>query len=114
LYVDGNSTFKWWSRDKVNPVHTINNSNHPYKGFDANYDLNVNISITDWLSFVSTNRFAAGYSKGSSFYSPVVAGQFHGTGYLEEYSAMDYGAISNNLLKFNLRKGDHSISGLAA
>lgn len=113
LYVDGNSTFKWWSRDKVNPVHTINNSNHPYKGFDANYDLNVNISITDWLSFSSTNRLAADYSKGSNFYSPVVAGQYHGTGYLEEYSVVNYGGISNNLLKFNFHKGDHSISGLA-
>lgn len=113
LYVDGNSSFKWWSRDKVNPVHTINNSNHPYKGFDANYDLNINIAITDWLSFASTNRFAAGYNKGSSFYSPLVAGQFHGTGYLEEYSNLNYGYISNDLLKFNFKKGDHSISGLA-
>jgi TonB-linked SusC/RagA family outer membrane protein len=113
LYVDGNSTFKWWSRDKVNPVHTINNSNHPYKGFDANYDVNLNISITNWLSFSSTNRIAAGYSKGTSYFSPVVAGQFHGTGYLEEQSVLDYGGISTNLLKFNLHKGDHSISGLA-
>ena len=30
-------------RDKVNPVHTIANSDHPYKGFDVNYDINLNI-----------------------------------------------------------------------
>src|SRR4029079_9877086 len=55
LYVDGNSTFKWWSRDKVNPLHTIDNSDHPYKGFDINYDASLNIAINRWLSFSSTN-----------------------------------------------------------
>ena len=113
VYVDGNSTFKWWSRDKVNPLHTINNSDHTYKGFDVNYDFALNIDFTRWLSFSSTNRVAAGYNKGSSYYSPVVAGQYHGTGYLNENSTLNYGGISNNLLKFNFRAGDHSISGLA-
>ncbi len=113
LYVDGNSSFKWWSRDKVNPVHTIQNSNHPYKGFDANYDMALNIGITSWLSFSSSNRLAAGYNKGSNYFSPVVAGAFHTTGYLDETSVLNYGLISNNLLKFNFSKGNHSISGLA-
>lgn len=113
VYVDGNSSFKWWSRDKVNPVHTIQNSNHPYKNFDVNYDLGLNINITDWLSFSSSNRAAVGYNKGTDYYSPVVAGQYSGTGFLNELSTLSYGIISNNLLKFNFRKGDHSISGLA-
>lgn len=113
VYVDGNAAFKWWSRDKINPLHTIDHSDHPYKGFDVNYDFAVNIDFTRWLSFSSTNRLAAGYNKGATFYSPLVAGQYHGTGYLTESSTLNYGGISNNLLKFNFRAGDHSISGLA-
>ena len=113
LYVDGNVPFKWWSRDKVNPVHTIANSDHPYKGFDVNYDIALNVGITKWLSFSSTNRISASYNKSTSFYSPVVAGQFHGTGYLEEQSSVNYGGVFNNLLKFNFSKGKHSITGLA-
>ncbi|MBO9633341.1 MAG: SusC/RagA family TonB-linked outer membrane protein [Chitinophagaceae bacterium] len=112
-YVDGNSTFKWWSRDKINPVHTINNSDHPYKGFDVNYDAALNIDITPWLSFTSSNRLAAGYNKSSNFFSPSTAGTYHGSGFLDELSTLNYGIVSNNLLKFNLRYGDHSISGLA-
>ena len=113
IYVDGNSTFKWWSRDKVNPVHTIKNSDHPYKGFDVNYDLNFNYAINNWLTFSSTNRLAASYSKSTSYYSGDVAGQFHGTGFLDESSILSYSAISNNLLKFNFKFGDHQLSGLA-
>ena len=113
IYVDGNSTFKWWSRDKINPVHTIANSDHPYKGFDVNYDLNFNYQIKNWLTFSSTNRVSASYSKSSSYYSSDVAGQFHGTGYLEDDDVLDYGGISNDLLKFNFKFGDHQLSGLA-
>ncbi len=113
LYVDGNSTFKWWSRDKVNPVHTIKNSKHPYKGFSVNYDLALQIAITPWLTFFSANRLAAGYSKSTNYFSPTVAGQYHGTGYLEENSNLDYGLVSNNLLKFNFNRSAHNISGLA-
>jgi TonB-linked SusC/RagA family outer membrane protein len=113
LYVDGNSTFKWWSRDKINPVHTINNSKHPYKGFDVNYDMALNIAITKWLSFSSSNRLAAGYNKATNYFSPAVAGTYHNTGFLEESSVLNYGIVSNNLLKFNFSMGDHSLSGLA-
>lgn len=112
-YVDGNSPFRWWSRDKINPLHTINNSNHPYKGADANYDLNLSIDINNWLMFSSTNRISAAINKTSNQYSPLVAGQYHGSGFLQEQSILNYGAISNNLLKFNVKKGDHSVSGLA-
>lgn len=112
-YVDGNSQFRWWSRDKINPLHTIQNSNHPYKGFDANYDFGLNVSITDWLSFTNTSRVAAGYNKASNYFSPVAAGTYNKVGYIDENSALNYGVITNNLLKFNFRKGDHSINGLA-
>ncbi|WP_145673190.1 SusC/RagA family TonB-linked outer membrane protein [Chitinophaga polysaccharea] len=113
LYVDGNAAFKWWSRDKVNPIHTISNSEHPYKNFDVNYDMGLNIGITNWLSFVSTNRLSLGYNKNKTWYSPLVAGQYHATGYLSELSTLNYGYVSNNLLKVDFHRGDHHISGLA-
>jgi TonB-linked SusC/RagA family outer membrane protein len=113
VYVDGNSSFKWWSRDKVNPINTVDNSNHPYKSFDANYDIDLNIGINEWLSYSSTNRLSAAYFKSTQYYSPEVAGLYHGTGYLDEESTLTYGYISNNLLKFNLQFGDHSINALA-
>ena len=112
-YVDGNSSFKWWSRDKTNPIHTIENSSHAYKSFDVNYDLALNIDINSWLTFTSSNRAAVSYSKGSNFYSPVVAGTYHGAGYIAEESIINYGGVSNNILQFKFNKGDHNISGLA-
>jgi TonB-linked SusC/RagA family outer membrane protein len=113
IYVDGNSTFQWWSRDKTNPVNTIDNSNHPFKNFDVNYDVALNLPITNWLSFTSSNRAAVGYNYSSTFYSPEVEGIYHGTGYLDNQSALNYGGISTNLLKFDFKLGDHEINGLA-
>ncbi|TFF34475.1 SusC/RagA family TonB-linked outer membrane protein [Mucilaginibacter psychrotolerans] len=113
IYVDGNSTFKWWSRDKINPINTVQNSEHSYKGFDLNYDLGINYHITNWLTFASTNRVAAGFNKGVNYVSPVAAGTYHGTGYIDESNTLNYGIVSNQLLKFDFRLGDHAISGFA-
>ncbi len=113
VYVDGNSTFKWWSRDKINPVHTINNSDHTYKGFDVNYDLNINYRITDWLTFASTNRGSAAFNKDVNYVSPLAAGTYHGTGYIDELNTLNYGIISNQLLKFDFKLGDHALNGFA-
>ncbi len=112
-YVDGNSTFKWWSRDKINPINTVANSNHPFKSFDMNYDLDLNAAITPWLSIVSTNRVAANLFRSGDYYSPVAAGQYNGTGFIDQSTTIGYGYISNDLLRFNFRHGDHAISGLA-
>ncbi len=113
IYVDGNSTFKWWSRDKTNPIHTVQNSDHPYKGFDVNYDLSFNVAITPWLSFSSTNRGSAGYNTSTSYYSPEVAGTYNGSGYLNTADQLNYGAITNDLFKVNFKTGRSTISGLA-
>lgn len=113
IYVDGNVPFRWWSRDKVNPVHTINNSDHPYKGFDANYDFTFEYQIMPWLSFSSASRVSAGYNKGTNYFSPLVAGAYNGTGYLDESNSLFYGGITNNLFRFNFDFGKHHINGLA-
>jgi TonB-linked SusC/RagA family outer membrane protein len=113
IYVDGNSKFTWWSRDKVNPVNTVDNSDHPFKSFDINYDLALNLPITSWLTFTTTNRGSASYNYSSTFYSPEVEGLYHNTGYLNDQSTYDYGGISTNLLKFDFKLGKSAINGLA-
>lgn len=111
IYVDGNSTFKWWSRDKINPINTVQNSDHSYKGFNLNYDLGINYRITNWLTFASTNRVAASFDKGTNYVSPLAAGTYHGKGYIDELNTLNYGLISNQLFKFDFRMGDHNLSG---
>lgn len=111
IYVDGSSPFKWWSRDKINPIHTVANSDHTFKGFDINYDLGAHLHITDWLTFSSTNRISASFSKGVNYVSPLAAGTYHGDGYLDESNTLNYGIISNQLLKFKFTMNDHNISG---
>jgi TonB-linked SusC/RagA family outer membrane protein len=111
LFVDGTST-SWWSRDKINPLHTIKNSNHEYKGFDVNYDLVLDYKITNWLSFSSSNRLSASTTKSHDFVSKLAAGTYYGKGYINESSGLDYGGISTDLLKFNFDGKIHSFSGL--
>ena len=111
-YVDG-TTQDWWSRDKINPLHTVENSDHNFKGMDVNYDFVFNLQITDWLSFVSSNRASLYSTKNHNFVSPLAAGTYHGKGYISEDNNMGYGGITTNLLKFSYKTGDHSISGLA-
>ena len=110
-YVDGNTT-DWWSRDKINPLHTINFSDHNYKGFDVNYDFVLDLHLTKWLSFTSSNRLSAYTAKSHNFVSPVAAGTYHDKGFIQESSDLGYGGITTNLFKLNFEIKDHSIGGL--
>ncbi|MCQ6960687.1 SusC/RagA family TonB-linked outer membrane protein [Mucilaginibacter aquariorum] len=109
-YVDS-STPGWQSRDPINPLHTIQNSDHSYKGFNINYDLGINYRITNWLTFASTNRVSASFDKSMNYVSPLTAGTYHGTGYIDELNTLNYGVISNQLFKFDFKMGDHAING---
>ncbi|RVT96476.1 SusC/RagA family TonB-linked outer membrane protein [Mucilaginibacter limnophilus] len=114
FYMEPGLPVEWWSRDRINPLHTIENSDHPYKGLNVNYDLVVNYNITPWLTFTSSNRVAAGTDKSVNYFSPLVAGNYKANGgYIYELSSLNYGFISNNLLKFNFQLGDHNLSGFA-
>ena len=110
-YVDGTDR-DWWSRDHINPIHSIDNSDYNYKGVDINYDLVLNINISDWLSFSTSNRLSFSTNKGHRFVSPLAAGTFHGKGYIQESQDMWYGAISTNLFKFQKSFGSHDIDGI--
>jgi TonB-linked SusC/RagA family outer membrane protein len=112
VFVDGN-TQGWWSRDKINPLHSIDNSEYSSKGTGFDYDLVFDVKITDWLSFNSANRLSFGTDKSHSFISPIVAGTYYGKGFINEMQSMWYGGISTNLFKFNFETGDHTIDGLA-
>lgn len=111
-YVDG-TTKNWWSRDKINPLHTIGNSEHTSKGFDLNYDFTLSIKLAKWLSFTSANRASLYNNKSHDFVSKLAAGTYHDKGYINEISTMGYGLVSTNLLRFNYKLGLHSFSGLA-
>jgi TonB-linked SusC/RagA family outer membrane protein len=111
-YVDGTNT-NWWSRDKINPLHTVDNSDHTFKGMDMNYDFVLNMRFADWLSFSSSNRASLYSSKSHNFVSRLAAGTYHDKGYIAESNEMGYGGITTNLFKFNYDVKDHSFSGLA-
>ncbi len=112
-YIDGNTPGKWWSRDKINPFHTIENSDHNSKGFGLDYDFVLNVNITNWLSFSSSNRLSFSTDKSHDFVSPVAAGPFHDKGYIHERQNNWWGGITSNMLKFNFDLGKNSITGLA-
>ncbi len=114
IYVDGASTFKWWSRDKINPLNSIEHSDYPSKSLDVNYDLVLNVDVTKWLNLSSSNRLAAATNRGTTFVDKEAAGQYHGTGYLNDQAAFNAGVITTNLAKFKFDLGTKSkLSGLA-
>jgi TonB-linked SusC/RagA family outer membrane protein len=112
IYVD-QTTEGWWSRDKINPIHTIDNSIHNYKGFSINYDFVLDFQVTKWLSLYSGNRLSVGGDYGKNYFSPTVAGTYHGKGFLSQTNTLGYGGVSTNLVKFNFEKDKNNFSGLA-
>ncbi len=111
-YIDS-KTPDWWSRDNINPLHTIDNSDHNYNDFSLDYDLVLDVKILDWLSFTSSNRMSFSTGKSHDFVSPLAAGTFHDKGYIYENQTNWKGFVSTNLFKFNFEKGKHNINGLA-
>ncbi len=119
VYVDANTPVpggipngKWWSRDKINPLHTIANSDYNGYGFDIDYDFVLKYKLTDWLTFTSSNRISSSTSKSHSFVSPITAGPYHDKGWINEIQENWYGGISTDLLHINKNFGKHSFSGL--
>ena len=110
-YVDGKD-HDWWSRDHINPLHSIENSDYNYKGVDINYDIILDVQLTEWLSFSSSNRLNFATNKGHRFVSPLAAGTFHGKGSISESQDLWFGAISTNMFKLQKDFGKHSVSGL--
>jgi len=110
-FVDG-SDADWWYREKVNPLHSMDNADRLRKGGSVNYDLVFTYNISKWLAFSSSNRIGVSTSKDHEYISPLVGRTYYGKGFINESQDLVYGGISTNLFRFNFNLNDHSISGL--
>lgn len=111
VFVDGTS-YDWWSRDKINPLHSAENSDYNFKGGDISYDLSLKYKINNWISFNSNNRIGFNTTKSHRFISPKASGTYFNKGYIYEEQSLWYGGISTNLIKFEKSFNKHSINGL--
>ena len=103
-----------WSKDKINPIQAANNSELSNTGFSLDYDLDLNIRFTDWLSFSSTNRLSANSFMDKQYYSATADNlSYFGSGFVSSRNDHSYGGITTDLLNFRFVKGVHSINGLA-
>ncbi len=102
-----------WSKDKINPIQAANNSELSNVGFNLDYDLDLNIKLSNWLTFASTNRISANTFMDKQYYSAAADNlAYYGTGYVNSRSDINYGGITTNLLKFQFQGAVHSLSGL--
>jgi TonB-linked SusC/RagA family outer membrane protein len=102
-----------WSKDKINPIQASQNSELSAEGFSLDYDLDLNVKITDWLSFTTNNRLSAVSSMDKSYYAKNADNiVYYGLGYVSSQNNFNYGAITTDLLKFNFDGPVHTFSGL--
>lgn len=111
VYVDGH-TQDWWSRDHINPIHSIQNSDYNSKGVDINYDLVLAINLAPWLKFSTANRMNFATDKEHRFVSKSAAGTFHDKGFVYEGTNMWYGVTSTNLFQMEKKINSHNLDGL--
>jgi TonB-linked SusC/RagA family outer membrane protein len=103
-----------WSKDKINPIQAAENSELSNMGISIDYDLDLNIKITKWLSFTTSNRLSAFNNMDKTFYAKAADNiVYYGLGYVSTQSNLNYGGITTDLFKFNFEGPVHSISGLA-
>ena len=110
--IDATST-DWYSRDKRNFIHSSTYNSDGGKGLAINGDVVLNISITDWLSFSSSNRLAIGTGWSYSLVDPRVKEGIAIGGSL--YNSNNYSsyAITSNMFKIKKKFNNHSFNGLA-
>jgi TonB-linked SusC/RagA family outer membrane protein len=102
-----------WSKDKINPIQAAENSELSTEGFSLDYDLDLNVKITDWLTFATTNRLSAYSALDKTYYAKAADNiVYYGLGYVSTQNNFNYGGITTDLLKFNFQGPVHSLSGL--
>jgi TonB-linked SusC/RagA family outer membrane protein len=102
-----------WSKDKINPIQAANNSELSNIGYSLDYDLDLNIAITKWLTFSSSNRLSAGSFMDKQYYAAAADNlSYFGTGYVSSRNSITYGGITTNLLNFKFGQALHSLNGL--
>jgi TonB-linked SusC/RagA family outer membrane protein len=102
-----------WSKDKINPIQAANNSELSNFGFSLDYDIDLTIRFTNWLSFSSTNRVSGSSYMDKQYYSASCDNlSYFGTGFVSSRNDINYGGITTDLLRFQFTKGMHSVNGL--
>jgi TonB-linked SusC/RagA family outer membrane protein len=103
-----------WSKDKINPIQSAENSELSNKAFRFDYDIDLSIKILNWLTFSTTNRLSAYASTDQVYYAKAADNlTYFGTGFVSTQNNFNYSGITTNLFKFNFEKENHSFSGLA-
>lgn len=103
-----------WSKDKINPIQTAENSELTNRLLSVDYDFIFKADILDWLSFSSSNRLSATQNMFKEYYAQNADNlTYYGIGYVNSSSNISYGGISTNLFRFDWQSEDHSLSGLA-
>jgi TonB-linked SusC/RagA family outer membrane protein len=110
-YVD-QTTPGWYSRDKINPIHSIQNSDYAYRSASGGLQLGLNINILKWLTFSSSAGLSYWNSLATNAVYPAVAGPLHGIGSLYRQNDFGYGVLNTNLFKLSHSFGNHNLSGL--
>lgn len=111
VFVDG-TNHDWWSRDKINPIHSIQNSDYNSKGGGISYDLKFEYKFSDLISFNSNSRIGFNTDKTHNFVSPAAAGTYFDKGYINEIQSLWYGGITTNMLMIKKSFNNHDIRGL--
>jgi len=110
-YVDA-TTAEWWSRDKRNFIHSSSYNYDGGGGLAVNGDVALNVDITDWLGFSSSNRLSIGNGQFTTFTDPRVKEGISTSGSLYNSSDVSTYAITSNMFKLRKSWGDHSVNGL--
>ncbi len=110
-FVDATSN-DWYSRDKRNFIHSSTYNSDGGKSLAINGDVTLNILLTDWLSFSSSNRLAIGTGWYQSLIDPRVREGLAMGGSLYNSNDLSNYGITSNMLKFKKSSGDHSFNGL--
>lgn len=110
-YVDQKTT-GWYSRDKINPIHSINNADYGYQSTSIGINLGLQARLLSWLNF--SNTLSLNYYNGlsTSVVNPSIAGPLHNIGSLSRLENFGYGFLNTSLFKFEHTWGAHTLSGL--
>ena len=111
LYVDA-TTANWYSRDKRNYIHSSHYNYDGGKGLAVNGDVSLQVKLTDWLSFSSSNRLAIGTGWYTSLTDPRVREGIANGGSLYNSNDLSTYGITSNMLKFKQSWGEHNFNGL--
>ncbi len=110
-FVDA-TTNNWYSRDKRNYIHSSSYNYDGGKGLAINGDITLNIKLTNWLSFSTSNRLAIGTGWYKSLIDPRVREGIASGGNLYNSNDLSTYGITSNMFKVKQSFGEHHFNGL--